>query len=76
MPTSEVNRQRITLRIEFDLESNSPRMDSARRAIELAAAEVIESTKERLHSSESVRVSSYAMRSSAGPVPKALQAGG
>lgn len=76
MPTSEVNRQRITLRIEFDLESNLPRIDNARRMIEMAAAEVIESTRDRLHSSEPVRISSCAMRSSAGPVPKAMRARG
>lgn len=66
---TETHRQRVTLSIQFDLESHLPRMESARRQIELAAAEIMETARERVHEKESVRIDSCAMRSSVTPVP-------
>lgn len=76
MSKVEVHRQRVTLRIEFDLESASPRIDDARRVIELAAADIVDTCREQISEHGGVRVDSCAMRSNAAPVPGMVLHGG
>lgn len=69
MATSYNYRQRCTVLIELDLESNQSYMDDARREVELAAAEAIELARANIREKTTARVESSAFQSISTVVP-------
>lgn len=72
MQTATTYRQRVTLRIEVDLESSHAHMDDARREVELAAADAIELARANIRVKTAARVESCAFRSVATVIPKRI----